>query len=280
MGKYQDLTNHIPWHSLGRDTVAARVGNSIVPVGVLPYETRGPMDQLDSTNTFSINDSFYEEYLMNIIGTAIQGGKGKLVTCGHVVEALVKNKNQGYILATIRKGNLIAFVPYRIDYSHAIGYVDPRTDSINPNVDLAVLIIPAKSTPNVPYEMSPVRWGDSTKLGVGDQVAVGGFPLGKDMFLLNKTNRGIIQPTFYSGIVSSILPATKPGEIRIIQVSIPVAGGMSGGAVFDPLTGEVLGMVTSGLDIQKIPQPITYAIPSEIIAPFLEVITYKDKDSP
>ena len=36
-----------------------------------------------------------DKYLMNIVGTSIQAGKGKLVTCGHVVEAIVDQKARG-----------------------------------------------------------------------------------------------------------------------------------------------------------------------------------------
>ena len=97
------------------------------------------------------------------------------------------------------------------------------------------------------------------------------------MFKFTKSNRGLIQPTFYSGIVSAILPATHPSEIRILQISVPSAGGMSGGAIFDPKTGKVLGMITSCVHNDGIPQPISYAIPSEIIAPYVEVITFETK---
>lgn len=54
---------------------------------------------------------------------------------------------------------------------------------------------------------------------------------------------------------------------------IPLNPTFPKGAVFDPKTGKVMGMVTSGVDIFDIPQPMTYALPSEIIAPFVEVIT-------
>lgn len=273
MGKYQDLTKNIPWWSFGRETSASRIGRSLVPVGVFPRDP--PPIPPEEASTFSLTDPSNEDYLMNIIGTAIQGGPGKLVTCGHVVEALVKTQKRGYILSRIFRENTVICTPFRITYYHAIKYVDPRTDALNPIVDLAALIIPAKSTKERPYEAPSVKWGDSTKLGVGDQVVVGGYPYGKEMFLWTKSNRGILQPTFYSGIVSAILPATAPQEIRVIQASIPVAGGMSGGALFDPKTGKVIGMVTSGVKIRDIPQPMTYAIPSEIIAPFVEVITFK-----
>lgn len=271
MGKYQDLTKDITWSSLGRDTTAARVGLSLVPVGILPFEPLPPQ-QNGSTLSF-LDDSNMQQWLMNIVGTAIQSGDGKLVTCAHVVDELIKRQKKGYILARLRRDNTIVYTPYSIH--SAIRYIDPRINKVNPDVDVAVLIVPAKSTRERPYETPNAQWGDSSQLGVGDEVVIGGYPYGKHMFLFTRSNRGIVQPTFFSGIVSAILPATKPHETRIIQVSIPCGGGMSGGALFDPKTGGVMGMVTSGVDFGNIPQPMTYALPSEIIAPFAEIITFQ-----
>lgn len=162
--------------------------------------------------------------------------------------------------------------------------MDIRTNQVNNKVDLAVLLCAAKSTRELPYQALIARWGDSTRLGVGDEVLIGGYPYGKEMFRFTDSNRGIVQPTFYSGVISAILPATEVGETRVLQISIPVAGGMSGGAVFDPKNGKIVGMVFAGVDTPvpttnnvsiAIPQPVTYALPSEIIAPFAKVITFK-----
>jgi len=273
MGKYQDITGNIPWSYLGRETIALRLGKSILPVGILPFQPI-PIED-DKMPGISIREKGAEQYLMNIVGTAIQAGDGKLVTCGHVVEALIEQKANGYILSRIIREGTVAYVPYPI--VKALRYVDPRTDAVNNDVDLSVLLVPAKSTENIPYEAPNVDWGDSSKLGVGDPVLVCGYPHGTEMFKFTQSNRGIIQPTFYQGIVSAILPATKPYETRIIQISIPSAGGMSGGAMFDPQTGKVMGMVTSCVHMNGIPQPMSYAIPSEIIAPYVEVITFTTK---
>lgn len=273
MGSYQKITKKIPWNSFGKKTVASRVGLSVVPVGILPFQPIKPPYPNGFPPLIHMDDSNIEKYLMNIVGTAIQAGNGKLVTCAHVVEGLIEQKGQGYILARIIRAGTIAYIPYPIQCS--LRYVDPRTDAVNLNVDLATLIVSAKSTKEIPYETPNVSWGDSSKLGVGDQVIIGGYPCGKEMFLFTESNRGVVQPTFYSGIVSAIMPVAKSHETRIIQVSIPCAGGMSGGALFDPKTGKVLGMVTSCVDLNGIPQPMTYALPSEIIAPFVEVITFE-----
>jgi S1-C subfamily serine protease len=273
LGKYQDLTKNIPWKSFGKDSSTSKVGLSLVPVGILPFKPLPTHPNVLPAIHF--NDPDAEKYLMNIVGTAIQACDGKLVTCAHVIEALIEQKSRGYILSRIMRDGTIIYIPYPIQY--ALRYVDPRTDKVNLNVDMAVLIVLAKSTKEIPYGPPNVCWGDSSKLGVGDQVIIGGYPLGKEMFLITKSNRGIVQPSFYTGIVSAVLPATKSDETRIIQVSIPSAGGMSGGAMFDPKTGKVMGMVTSCVHFKGIPQPMTYVVPSEIIAPFVEVITFETK---
>lgn len=271
MNKYQDITKNIPWKSFGRETISSRVGRSILPVGILPFAPQSITT--DSLPVISMNEQNVEQFLMNIVGTAIQAENGKLVTCAHVVEALLEQKKKGYILSRVYRDNTVVYISYSIQ--QALRFVDSRTNQVNKKIDLAVLLCAAKSTVSIPYETPNVAWGDSGQLGIGDEVIIGGYPYGKEMFLFTQSNRGIIQPTFYSGIVSAILPATSSEETRILQISIPSAGGMSGGAVFDPKTGKILGMVTSCVHSEGIPQPISYALPSEIIAPFVEVITFK-----
>jgi S1-C subfamily serine protease len=199
------------------------------------------------------------------------------VTCAHVADALFKDapNSYHYILSRLFRGDVIFGVPYSIQIS--IPYIDIRTDKRNDEVDLAALIVPAVSTEELPYETPSVKWGDSTQLGVGDSIIVGGYPYGKQMFLFTESNRGVIQPTFYSGIISAIIPATTQTETRLLQISVPVGGGMSGGAVILPTTGEVVGMITSGIDADDIPLPMSYAIPSEVIAPFIENISFTRK---
>ena len=106
-------------------------------------------------------------------------------------------------------------------------------------------------------------------MAVGDRVLVGGYPYGTDLFKMSKTNRGVVQPTSVDGIVSTIIPAQNEREIRLLQLSTLAAGGMSGGAVFDPKTGEAYGMVFSSVQGPNSSlHPVTYAIPSEVILPY------------
>ena len=153
-------------------------------------------------------------------------------------------------------------------------YYDQRFDDGGPGIDAGILICPATESEKAPYDVPPVTWGDSTKVGVGDRVLIGGFPLGKAMFFSNATNRGLVQPSFFEGIVSAVIPAIQRGETRLFQISSVALGGISGGVVCDPRTGAVLGMVTSGLTAGEISLPITYAIPSEVLRPFADAISF------
>lgn len=262
----------VPWSSMGRDTPLSRAGRSLVAVGPLPFEpaaVRRPGDPLPQIGS---EHPDFEKYLMEIVGTAIQVGEGKLVTCAHVIDAVNEAGRRGHLLARSIEGNISKCIFW--PYENVIRYIDFRHEKQNPAVDLAVIMV-AYPEQQESYDAPVIRWGDSTRLGVGDQVVVGGYPYGTELFRLTETNRGIVQPTFYPGIVSAILPATSPGETRLIQVSAAVAGGISGGALLDPKSGAMLGMVTSGLTGQHGDlHPVTYALPSEIIAPFVSALNF------
>jgi hypothetical protein len=47
------------------------------------------------------------------------------------------------------------------------------------------------------------------------------------------------------------------------------------GAVLHPETGDVLEMITSCMHLSGIPLPMLYALPSEVIDPFVEVISFE-----
>lgn len=269
MDRYARAAEEIPWASLGRETAVARAGNGLLPVGCFPFDLP---PHSDATPWIDGGGGQIEEFLKMICGTAIQARAGILVTAGHVIEAIARRDRPLYYLSRIRRPGIQACIPYPAQT--VLRYLDPRTKKANPGVDLAVIISVPRSLPELPYEGVPIEWGDSREAGVGDAVIVGGYPLGGTMFLLTRSNRGIVQPTFYSGIISAVLPATNPKETRLLQVSIASSGGISGGVVLRADDGKAIGMVTSGVDTGGAPLPITWAIPSEVIVPYVEAITF------
>ncbi|HYX49612.1 MAG TPA: hypothetical protein VE843_07705 [Ktedonobacteraceae bacterium] len=147
MGQYQDLTKNTPWESFGRETVASRISRSLLPVGVLPFQ---PLPYSADTPSLYVEDLAVENYMLHIIGTAIQSDEGKLVTCAHVVEALKGQTSSSYLIARTFQGNTVRYQPYPLQ--NVIPYYDPRTDQPNPSVDLSALILPVVRTKEHPYE--------------------------------------------------------------------------------------------------------------------------------
>ena len=217
-----------------------------------------------------------EKYLMRIMGTAIQVGEGKLLTTAETVAAVRPQKTKPFVLAHIERENARIAIPYPIPYM--LPSVDPRTREVNPTIDAALLLVPAKSTEEIPYEVKPLNWGDSTEVGVGDPVMVAGYPLGTDLFLEYRSNRGLIQPTVYSGTIGAIIPAIQPTDARLFRITVPGIGGISGGAVFSVKEARLLGMVTTSMHAATLPQPVIYALPSEVLRPYVESVTFETAD--
>ena len=271
--QYDDFERLIPWASMGRSSIASEVARSLLPIGI--YDSSLPISKYEgSSKVVSARDADFEKYLLNIVGTAIRTGTGKLVTCLHVVEDIVHQQSKGYALVsrTLSRNTITSTA---CSFGSAIRYIRPGQNKGDAGVDLAVIpFVPRDRNGNV-IDTPSIVWGDSTKLGVGDRVLVGGFPYGTDLFKITQTNRGVVQPSFFDGIVSAIIPAQNERETRLIQLSTQAAGGMSGGAVFDPETGAAYGMITSSLeDSNGVLLPVTYAIPSEVILPFSGSINF------
>ena len=275
--QYDEFANIIPWASTGRSSIISTAGRSLLPIGV--YDPSLPVWRYEGTSKeISNRDAEFERHLINVVGTAIRTGTGKLVTCLHVVNDIVKDNLSGYALVSHEppQQNTIVHTACAFDATTALKYVRPGQKEGDAGVDLAVIpFVPRDRQGNVIAPQS-ILWGDSTQLGAGDRVIIGGYPFGTDLFKITQTNRGFVQPSFFDGIVSAIIPAQNERETRLIQLSTVAADGMSGGAVLDPETGAAYGMITSSLqdDTSGALYPVTYAIPSEVILPYSGAINY------
>ena len=272
--QYDEFANIIPWASMGRSNIVSQVGRSLLPIG--GYDPSLSLwEHGEATREITNRDENFERYIINIVGTGIKTGTGKLVTCHHVINAIVQQQMKVYALVNhLLSPNTIAYTSCPFD--SVLKYVRPGQRHGDSGVDLAVIpFVPIDRNGNC-LDIPSITWGDSTNIGVGDRVLIGGYPYGSDLFKMTKTNRGVIQPTFIDGIVSAIIPAQNERETRLLQLSTQAAGGMSGGAVFDPETGDAYGMVTSSIQSSNgALHPVTYAIPSEVILPYSGAVNFK-----
>lgn len=145
--------------------------------------------------------------------------------------------------------------------------------------DLALLRIDGPPLPALPL-------GDSERVREGQAIAFSGFPLGGALGFAPVTHRGII-----SSITPVALPQGNAQQLRdaairrlrsgafpIFQLDATAYPGNSGGPLFDPATGEVLGIVsmafiksTREAALEK-PSGISYAIPARHLADLVSTL--------
>lgn len=115
--------------------------------------------------------------------------------------------------------------------------------------DLAVLKIRAfKPLPTV-------KLGDSGRIEIGEDVVAIGNPHG-------------LEHTVSAGVISAIRQAEG---YRLLQISVPISPGSSGGPLFN-MNGEVVGITSSGI-VGEGAQNLNFAVPVDYVRPLLTTTT-------
>lgn len=145
--------------------------------------------------------------------------------------------------------------------------------------DLALLRIAGPALP-------ALTLGASDRVREGQSVAFSGFPIGGALGF---------SPVTHRGIVSSITPIAQPlgnaqqlkdpsirrlrsGAFPIFQLDATAYPGNSGGPLFDPETGEVLGIInmvfvkSTKESVLEKPSGISYAIPANYLKQLMEQV--------
>lgn len=187
--------------------------------------------------------------------------QGHFATAHHVLAAVEERK---------RLRDLRVFLP-----SDANREGHPATVlATDPRHDVAVLLVKGGN-------FFPLELGESARAREGQAIALCGFPLAA---LFD------VHPATFAGIISSISPIAVPvqpgtplkAEMRealrspfnVFQLDATAYPGHSGGPLFDPKTGKVLGIVNSGFirktKEQLLSTGITYAMPIHLARPTLD----------
>lgn len=232
----------------GQDATATieRVKGSIVAVGTFE-RTRTPQFQFR--------------------GTAFAVGDGTLVvTNSHVLPG---------VLDTTRLEVLGILVP--APDRDKVQFREAKQLAVDPGSDLAVLKIGGAALP-------ALRIRDSDGVKEGQAVMFTGFPIGSAIGLFPATHRGMIAAITPIAIPQARSAELDPKTIRrltngafpIFQLDAMAYPGNSGSPVFDPATGEVLGVINmvfvKGTKESTLAQPsgITYAVPSKYLQDLLQ----------
>ncbi|MYM22111.1 trypsin-like serine protease [Duganella sp. FT135W] len=212
---------------------------SVVGIGSL-QQTRGPA--------------------IGFVGTGFVIGDGlTVVTAAHVVNDLINNGQSATLGVLIRNGEGAQFrsaTVVALDKEH----------------DLARLRIKGAALP-------ALKLGDSGKVREGKALAFMGFPLGMVLGLHHVTHRCIVSaitPLATPAITAHQLDGKTARQLQqpgysVFQLDGTAYPGSSGSPLFDPATGEVVGVVNmvfvKGVKESAITAPsgITYAIPANYL---------------
>jgi S1-C subfamily serine protease len=147
----------------------------------------------------------------------------------------------------------------------------------DPLHDLALLRIEGSALP-------VLKLGDSNAVRDGQAVALIGFPVAGVLGFAPVTHRGIV-----ASVTSVALPAPtsrqlderairrlREGPFAMFQLDATAYPGNSGGPLFDPESGVVLGVISGGVlkatkeSALSMPSGITYAIPARYVGELLK----------
>lgn len=225
-------------HAAASDAIEtiARVKRSIVAVGT--YEQgRAPPFQFRGTG-FVVGD-----------GTTI-------VTNAHVLPAFTD---------PVHRESLAILVPHGVDEAHVR---EGKVVAIDAGSDLAVIGLRGAPLP-------PLALHDADDVREGQSVLMTGFPIGAVLGAFPVTHRGMISAitpiVIPQGRAADLDPAVvrrlTAGSFPVLQLDATAYPGNSGSPIYDPATGDVLGIVNmvfvKGTKEAALSQPsgITYAVP-------------------
>jgi S1-C subfamily serine protease len=224
-----------------RMSTIERVRASVVAIGTFE-RTRSPQFQFLGTG-FAVGD-----------GTVI-------VTNAHVLPPL---------LDPVRRETIAILLPGRNrEAKEDVQVREGKQVAIDASTDLALLKITGAALPAL-----ALRDSDTPK--EGQDVLFTGFPIGAVLGPFPATHRGMISVVtpiaIPQGRAAELDPATvrrlTSGSFPVIQLDATAYPGSSGSPVYDPETGEVLGIINMVLvkstkeSALSQPSGITYAVPS------------------
>lgn len=229
--------------ALANDPIAAigRVKPSVVAVGTFE-RTRSPPFQFRGTG-FVVDD-----------GTLV-------VTNAHVMPAALDGN---------RLEQVGILVPQQTGTSAT--FREARMVAMDTSTDLALLRFGGTPLP-------ALRIGDSDDVKEGQSIMMTGFPIGSVLGPYPATHRGMIAavtpiviPQPHSGSLDpKVVRRLASGPFDVFQLDATAYPGNSGSPVYDPATGEVLGVVNmvfvKGTKEAALTQPsgITYAVPAKYL---------------
>jgi serine protease Do len=193
-------------------------------------------------------------------GTGFVVGDGSLVaTNAHVVPTVIDTEHQEALVVAIPSATL-----------SSVQVRGAKTLAIDQEHDLALLRIEGPKLP-------ALALGDSSRVREGQSYFLTGFPIGSVLGLIPATHRALVAALTPIAIPTGNARELEPRAIKrlaispypVIQLDGTAYPGNSGSPLYDPDTGEVVGIVNSGVvkatreSALSQPSGISFAIPAQ-----------------
>lgn len=224
----------------------ARVKRSVLPIGT--YEaSRSPQ--------------------FVFLGTAFVVGDGrKVATSAHVLPPILDAEHREAI---------VVLLPTSRD--DRIQFRTVQTLATDASTDLAVLKLEGEP-------LNALQLFDSDQVREGQEVLLTGYPIGAVLGPFPATHRGMVAAITPIAIPQAratnldphVVKRLSAGPFPVFQLDATAYPGNSGSPVYDPQSGEVLGIVNTVLikstkeSVLKDPSGIAYAIPAKHLRLMLE----------
>jgi serine protease Do len=151
--------------------------------------------------------------------------------------------------------------------------------SVDDDSDLALLKLSGAVLP-------PLELRDSDSVREGEEILMTGFPIGNVLGPYPATHRGMVAAITPIAIPQqraadlggAVLRRLSSGSFMVFQLDATAYPGNSGSPIYDPLTGEVLGVVNMVLvkrtkeDALTHPSGITYALPARHLSALINAM--------
>ena len=200
-----------------------------------------------------------------IIGTgfALEDDPRLIVTAAHVAAGAVGAAAETSVRSGTRHRPGIlweADFEGSVDAELTATYVAVSEFGINTRQGYDIAVVRLSSESQSPPAGLP--FGDASDVLEGHRVATCGWPYGTQV---HKVGEPVV-PSFTWGLISNIMPHphTAPDRRREYWIQMPVNPGNSGGAVFNPQTGEAIGIVVSLLEVRGVRAGLAQALPIQL----------------
>lgn len=175
-----------------------------------------------------------------LIGAVGQSGKDSKAGTGFVITP------DGFIVTNYHLLDKAKRVIIKL--KNNTGYLKVKIVAVDIANDIVLIKVSGK-------KLSTVKLGDSDSVKVGQRVVTIGNPLG-------------LAETVSDGLISSLRNTSK--GVGLLQISVPLSPGSSGGPLFD-LDGEVVGVTVAS---HPKGQNLNFAVPINVVKPLLKKTSY------